>query len=1248
MSDVVLRSARDVCCAIVCISLWSIASAQGIPDRNVNVIGINPPLAEGQTDTRVPDPGLKQQNEPACAMKPSNPLQIICAFNDYRAVDNPLIGDAWEGFAYTLNGGQTWFSDLLPGHPGDSPNIGFEFAADPQVTAAPGIALVNYIAADRGDNAAGGLFVHRLFEVNREAGSPWAPEMLPQLITSGNAGQFVDKPVQMLHLEEPGSGTVTVSSTLKDGTSVSQEVPAGRLFVAYATFIGNSNNPKSRITVARSDDYGVSWTKKKVTRGNGLNQSAALAAHGDNVCAVWRRFEKKKDSNAIMASCSTNRGNSWSNASEISAEPEFFPFDQGTTETTFRVNSYPVITSDGSTFYAFWASRIDDLSPFFARIVYSTSVDGSSWSTPTMLEDPTNGHQFMPVAAAARGEIQLAWYDTRNDLFQGTFIQDILDESTDPVTKIIRHPGDVRTLKFIDGVPTGSTQVSRYVEGARTEDGPVEQLEFNFLNDRLFQIGTVPFDGDYPNVAAPLFRLDGSDWISNAGPPGAGENLKPVDFLVSFTDNRDVRGNVWNDLNAATIYTPADQTPAMAAAGKEARELETVEKEAQLAAIDEAPSDNANQEHRGESLIAAGVADSVLADAEPDPTAVYPQCVPDGNDFDRTRNQNVYSSVVRPGVSIESPSASKPNGVVQRAHVIWVSNNTNGDVTYTVTIDEQPGDAPVNGRASFLQVPVAPFPDVPPEPPPEGLLTEIAVDIDANSTVARTVFITSMIPNPPINVSVSDGGGATLGTLTLNPDILTPDVQNPDVQNPDPSNPDIQNGEVHNPDVQNPVITTVQNPDVQNPDVQNPDVQNPDVQNPDYQNPDVQNPDIQNPDLQNEPLDGSSTENPDTEHPSVPETDREEGYTDITWEVTNNGNTTTAFNIDAFVNKDITGLSTQLIATRTQSTQTARDCVQGTQVQNVVIFNLINPDPGLFEENTNAGIFGDGSAFIAPSERIFATLRIWGDPVALDIQPEDVGIRIESQSCNSLQKIFGTVQCDPPFEQVGELNPDEPPEIFVDPEPVPVPDALPSVLFGAEFIEGDIVAEVSVSVSAFDEIDEDDVQLQCEFTDDVTDLTIDESEGSNELFIVGTLLLDDDPVQVDCMAQDTFGIESMRSFTIDAIDGPPQLFIGDEGGPDLTVTRCSASYNVFYQDDEPGTEFPNPWVTVFDSVDTFQPNSFPTLSCNPLSGGNETVFPPPDPTTGEPIETEVSCEAGDSAGNFVEGTFTLVVSQDDC
>ena len=339
-----------------------------------------------------------------------------------------------------------------------------------------------------------------------------------------------------------------------------------------------------------------------------------------------------------------------------------------------------------------------------------------------------------------------------------------------------------------------------------------------------------------------------------------------------------------------------------------------------------------------------------------------------------------------------------------------MSNNENSEQTYTLTIDNQPPDAGMNGRASFLQVPVAPFMSN------DGLLTEIDVTIDSNSTAARTVYVTSDETDPKIAVSVSDGGTVVYGTIELNGDILSPDVQNPDVQNPDVQNPDIQNAEVHNPDVQNVVITRVKNPDVQNPDVQNPDVQNPDVQNPDVQNPDVQNPDIQNPDVQNTSLAGSSTENPDVAYdPPLTPAEREAGYTDVTYEVTNNGNTTTSFNFDAFINGETAGYKTQLIGSRTHVTETSRDCEQVKVVQNQIIFNKIDPALDLQAGNSDDGAFGDGSAFLAPGETIFVTLRVWGDPDLF--VAEQVGVEVEAQSCNSEDKTAGTTDCDPPTEQ---------------------------------------------------------------------------------------------------------------------------------------------------------------------------------------------------------------------------------------
>ena len=63
----------------------------GDPKPDLNIVG--PTL--DPADIR--DTGLKQQNEPACAMRPGDGDCVVCFFNDYRTVDIPGHEDAWIG-----------------------------------------------------------------------------------------------------------------------------------------------------------------------------------------------------------------------------------------------------------------------------------------------------------------------------------------------------------------------------------------------------------------------------------------------------------------------------------------------------------------------------------------------------------------------------------------------------------------------------------------------------------------------------------------------------------------------------------------------------------------------------------------------------------------------------------------------------------------------------------------------------------------------------------------------------------------------------------------------------------------------------------------------------------------------------------------------------------------------------------------------------------------------------------------------
>jgi hypothetical protein len=286
--------------------------------------------------------------------------------------------------------------------------------------------------------------------------------------------------------------------------------------------------------------------------------------------------------------------------------------------------------------------------------------------------------------------------------------------------------------------------------------------------------------------------------------------------------------------------------------------------------------------------------------------------------------------------------------------------------------------------------------------------------------------------------------------------------------------------------------------------------------------------------------------------------------------------------------------------------------VPGRQARNQIIFNLLDPDLGLYEDNTNAGIFGDGSAYLAPGERVFVTLRVWGDQ---DFPPDRTGIRVEAQSCNSVDKLPGTVACDPPNAQIGD--PDGPPDISVP--------ASPAHLEAQNF-EGDIGANGDFLVTVIDDVDES-VVVTCRSG---------EQESSGDDSVLVEFFFDFDvPTEVTCEATDSAGNFAQESFTVLVADTtPPFIGLNSDGG-DFTFFTCPDfvdTYNVYYQDDAPGNEFPNRHVTASDIVD-----QAPMLECEPPSGSDETVFPPP------PSTTEVNCTATDASGNEAMRSFDVVV-----
>jgi hypothetical protein len=774
------------------------------------------------------------------------------------------------------------------------------------------------------------------------------------------------------------------------------------------------------VYVNQSDDLGESWTPKQaISDPDRTSQSVAFAETDDRILAVWRQFQLPNNldpefGDAIMFALQDRDTGLWSAPAVL--QP-ICPFDQAANVFAFRTNAFPTVTSDGSTFYVLWAARgfaaaNGSCDNGFARIVYSTlpapaDVNApGAWSSPQPLDEAPGllGHQFMPAAYAANGQVQVAWYDSRHDE-SGTFDEALIDASrinSDPApgedaVELLRHTLDVRAARIVDGIARPSIQVTQFVQGINA-DGTLTKLERLYANPRMFKKGTQPFLGDYIHVTAQAYRPDGAGgWESNASPePGSSPS-----FFLAWADSRDARGDMWGLEDQRTQFSPAVELPSISEAD---------------------PSDNFG-ECSASALGGEGL---------------------DGIDQALARDQNIYGTLLTPGLRVTSPAPFKPADGAQRGYVIYLQNFTNERRGYRIEILDQPAEP--GGRASLSEFPLPPFaPGVDPAP-----VTEQTVVLPGRAAAVRTVFVTTTSATP-VRVRVDElpefcGSSCQSDEIVLNGNNLAPDfeagegadgilaleirdpvislrqfqdVQNPGFQNPgflnpgeehpavetagidNPGfqNPGFQNPGFQNPGFQNPGFQNVdlQNPGFLNPGFQNPGFQNyvfenPGFQNPGFQNPGFQNPGFLNPGFQNGAYAASRIFNPGFQNSAI--VDDIQSVADVTWTVTNNGNTIGSFDLVPFLKGEVGGES-QLLVTKTYVVPVVRDCQLTFTARNQVLLNV--PNPGLSGEDVGGDL---GGIFVEPGETISVTLRLFNQPPP-DL--EDLGIAMTAQACDSGQ-----------------------------------------------------------------------------------------------------------------------------------------------------------------------------------------------------------------------------------------------------
>lgn len=887
-------------------------ASQGTSPQIPLIVGRNVNMISG---TQLPDgdPYLQRQNEPSIAVSTRNPMHLLAGVNDYRTIDIPfedkvpgqefgnqaLGRDAWLGVLKSFDGGQSWKAYLLDGFPQDTSTLGalsplkaFGTAADPVVRAGTnGLFYYAGIAFNRIDRGTGAIFVARFIDLNNQENADTIKYDGVTIVDQGNAGVFLDKVWMAVDIPRAGHSYTTLSISSQEET-----VPCGNVYLAYSAFLGKTDiNIRSKIMFTRSTDCGKTWSapiKLSETQHTDQGTTIAIDPTTGAVYVAWRRFATASQGNAIVLVRSTDGGQTFTKPMVVSSLALSFPagpngpFDQRTTGSTFRTNSHPTVYVDlKGTVYLAWAERRQNN---WSRIVLTYSKDqGMTWVTPPIEVDPVaEGHQFMPSLAGG----MLTWYDQRNDisLHPSDFVDDVKNGH--------RHTIDVRAAK-IDPVALTNTasfihpskQVSRYLykleEWADNGELELKQVQYFFSGLEMFQKGTVPFLGDYIDIApAPVFvPAAGGGWQYNPDPAGS-----TVYHIAWGGDTRDVKfpelngePNLWPDWS---LYKAPNSTQ-----------------------------------------------DDPLF---PDPTG----CA--NSVYAGLMNQNAYTACISPGFVAGSPGNTKPldlvgatdtNGwPIARAFTVTVKNTTYEDHYYRLWIEAPPGVL-----ASFVQYfdidPNGTYPDFPGFP-----VDELLVAVAAQSSISRPVFVYPFPDDPQatVKVHVEEEAGTLASVVFINPDPTNPEIIDP--LEWDPQAPHIKGSEVHNPHIKGKSIKNYSMDGLVNPHIKGLDPTLRDVINSDTANPHIKG-DVLNPHIK-----GTDIEAPHIKGESISE---------ITWEVTNEGNTTTPYTFDVFTTYNPPGanipeneaIQFQLLVYKVYKTPVAKDCNLAEEEHHELVVNISNP-----------------------------------------------------------------------------------------------------------------------------------------------------------------------------------------------------------------------------------------------------------------------------------------------------------------
>lgn len=493
-------------------------------------------------DTDVNDGGsARQANEPFVIFDPSDPDTLVAGWNDYGQTD---LGAGWQGFAYSRDGGDTWWKSFVPGYPLDdspegeaSPLHGRNTEAGDPIAAFDndGNLYVGGISFSRAGAINGHVYVARYGAADVAIGGgaddyPVDYEFT-RIVGIGTPsrnfqGIFQDKPI--LEVDRTGGDT------------------DGNVYVCWSRFTGFGQN---KIFFSRSTDGGDTWSRPfqlSVHGFTGSVQGCDIAVEGDgDVYVTFRTFNDPSTvgENALYFVRSTNGGASFSKAKWIRDIVPYAPRDprrdcgdgafECTQEYVFaRVPLEPRVTADqSSASNGVWLvynevapTTIEDADTSFnsagpgevgRSVVYvvKSTNNGASWSAPISVDldagGDFKGHQFFPDIDALGEVLAVVWQDSR----------------TDDCYSLQRPMGNTEEATACPDDNVVNTFVATSDDGGATWDSIQVSDEGHQPQYEMFGNRQIPFQGDY-------------NWVSIVDANGAAAG--GLWAYVAWTDNRDV------------------------------------------------------------------------------------------------------------------------------------------------------------------------------------------------------------------------------------------------------------------------------------------------------------------------------------------------------------------------------------------------------------------------------------------------------------------------------------------------------------------------------------------------------------------------------------------------------------------------------------------------------------------------------------------------------------------------------------